>query len=164
MKPNAYIAAQGPNEYTISDFWRLIWEQQSFLIVMLTKVFDFIRVECCQYWPMEEHKPEMYGLIEVILLSEEQLADFVIRTMRIRKPGQLVRRKVKKTRLVPRNLHKEVNDQKLEMLDEDEQEQETANESTDRFRESKRSRLSASTRATQESILSHSTNSKNQNV
>ncbi|KAH9415711.1 hypothetical protein DERP_000201 [Dermatophagoides pteronyssinus] len=160
LKPNAYIAAQGPNEYTISDFWRLIWEQQSFLIVMLTKVFDFIRVECCQYWPMEEHKPEMYGLIEVILLSEEQLADFVIRTMRIRKPGQLVRRKVKKTRLVPRNLHKEVNDQKLEMLDEDEQEQEAANESTDRFRESKRSRLSASTRATQESILSHSTNKK----
>ena len=90
LKPNAYIAAQGPNEYTINDFWRLVWEQQTFLIVMLTKVFDFIRVMCCQYWPMEEHKPEMYGPIEVTLLSEEQLADFVIRTLRIRKPGQMV--------------------------------------------------------------------------
>lgn len=159
MKPNAYIAAQGPNEYTISDFWRLIWEQQSFLIVMLTKVFDFIRVECCQYWPMEEHKPEMYGLIEVILLSEEHLADFVIRTMRIRKPGQLVKRKVKKTRLVPRNQYKEIEDKKPEMLDEDEQEQTVAKESIDRFRESKRSRLSVATRATQESLRSHSTNS-----
>lgn len=161
MKPNAYIAAQGPNEYTISDFWRLIWEQQAFLIVMLTKVFDFIRVECCQYWPMEEHKPEMYGLIEVILLSEEQLADFVIRTMRIRKPGQLVKRKVKRTKLVPHNLHKETDDEKHQMLDEDEQEQEAANESTDRFRESKRSRLSLGTRGTRESLRSHSTNSKN---
>lgn len=57
---------------------------------MLTKVFDFIRVMCCQYWPMEEHKPDMYGPVEVTLLSEEHLADFVIRTIRIRKPGQMV--------------------------------------------------------------------------
>ncbi|CAG2117758.1 unnamed protein product, partial [Medioppia subpectinata] len=64
LKPNAYIAAQGPNEFTINDFWKLIWEQNSMLIVMLTKVFDFIRVMCCQYWPMEENKPEMYGQIE----------------------------------------------------------------------------------------------------
>lgn len=41
---------------------------------------------------MEEHKPEMYGPIEVTLLSEEHLADFVIRTMRIRKPGVMVRK------------------------------------------------------------------------
>ena len=90
LRPNAYIAAQGPNEHTISDFWRLVWEQQTFVIVMLTKVFDFIRVMCCQYWPMEEHKSEMYGPIEVMLLSEEHLADFVIRTIRVRKPGQIV--------------------------------------------------------------------------
>ncbi|GIY17540.1 receptor-type tyrosine-protein phosphatase alpha [Caerostris extrusa] len=43
LKPNAYIAAQGPNEFTISDFWRMVWEQESYVIVMLTKVFDFIR-------------------------------------------------------------------------------------------------------------------------
>ncbi|XP_035228903.1 receptor-type tyrosine-protein phosphatase epsilon-like, partial [Stegodyphus dumicola] len=44
LKPNAYIATQGPNEHTISDFWRAVWEQKSHVIVMLTKVFDFIRV------------------------------------------------------------------------------------------------------------------------
>lgn len=68
----------------------MIWEQRSFVIVMLTKVFDFIRVMCCQYWPMVENKPEMYGQIEVTLLSEEPLADFVIRTFRVRKPDEIV--------------------------------------------------------------------------
>jgi protein tyrosine phosphatase len=90
LKPNAYIAAQGPNEHTINDFWRMVWEQRSFVIVMLTKVFDFIRVMCCQYWPMIENKPEMYGQIEVTLLSEEPLADFVIRTFKVRKPDEIV--------------------------------------------------------------------------
>ncbi|CAN8003799.1 unnamed protein product, partial [Ixodes hexagonus] len=85
LKPNAYIAAQGPNEDTISDFWRMVWEKKCYVVVMLTKVFDFIRVMCCQYWPMELDKPEKYGLIEVTLLSEDTMANFVIRTLRLRK-------------------------------------------------------------------------------
>ena len=33
---NAYVAAQGPLPNTCSDFWYMVWEQQSTLIVMLT--------------------------------------------------------------------------------------------------------------------------------
>lgn len=80
----------GPLEETIADFWRMAWEERSYIIVMLTKVFDFIRVMCCQYWPVEINKAEFYGLIEVTLLSEETLADFVIRTFRLRKYDSLV--------------------------------------------------------------------------
>lgn len=85
LKPNAYIVAQGPNENTIEDFWRMIWEHKSFVVVMLTKVFDFIRVMCNQYWPVELNKPERYGNLEVTLLYEEPLADFVIRTIKLTK-------------------------------------------------------------------------------
>lgn len=85
LKPNAYIAAQGPNENTIEDFWRMIWEQKSFVIVMLTKVFDFIHVMCNQYWPVEVNKCEKYGNLGVTLLYEEPLADFVIRTIKLTK-------------------------------------------------------------------------------
>lgn len=85
LKPNAYIAAQGPNEFTIDEFWRMVWEQKTFVIVMLTKVFDFIRVMCNQYWPVEVNKPERYGNLEVTLLYEEPLADFVIRTIKLTK-------------------------------------------------------------------------------
>ena len=60
----------GPNEETIGDFWRMVWEQNSYIIVMLTKVFDFIRTMCCQYWPIETNKPVMYGPMEVSLFTE----------------------------------------------------------------------------------------------
>ncbi|KAH9367087.1 hypothetical protein HPB48_021734 [Haemaphysalis longicornis] len=69
----------------------MVWEKKSYVVVMLTKVFDFIRVMCCQYWPMELDKPEKYGVIEVTLLSEDTMANFVIRTLRLRKCRSLLR-------------------------------------------------------------------------
>jgi hypothetical protein len=42
--PKAYIVCQGPNENTIGDFWRMVWQEHSPCIIMLTKTFDFIKV------------------------------------------------------------------------------------------------------------------------
>jgi protein tyrosine phosphatase len=44
LKPNAYIVAQGPTENTVTDFWRMVWQEKASCIVMLTKTFDFIKV------------------------------------------------------------------------------------------------------------------------
>lgn len=44
LKPNAYIVTQGPMENTVTEFWRMVWQEQASCIVMLTKTFDFIRV------------------------------------------------------------------------------------------------------------------------
>ncbi|CAG2102691.1 unnamed protein product [Medioppia subpectinata] len=83
LKPNAYIGAQGPNEFTIVDFWSMIWQSESHIIVMLTKVFDFIRVMCAQYWPQTVDSSEIYGQFEVTLIDEEKTADYVIRTIKL---------------------------------------------------------------------------------
>lgn len=45
LKPNAYIVTQGPIENTVTEFWRMVWQEQASCIVMLTKTFDFIKVK-----------------------------------------------------------------------------------------------------------------------
>ncbi|GAB6032283.1 hypothetical protein CHUAL_010924 [Chamberlinius hualienensis] len=87
LKPNAYIASQGPNEKTIGDFWRMVWQQNIYCIIMLTKSFDFIKVMCNQYWPAQVNYPETYGNCTVVVTSEEYLANFVIRNLKISQEG-----------------------------------------------------------------------------
>lgn len=45
IKENAYIVTQAiKTKQASGEFWRMIWEQKANCIVMLTKVFDFMRV------------------------------------------------------------------------------------------------------------------------
>ena len=43
-KPRTFIATQGPKAITTNDFWRMTWEQESSVIVMLTNVIEGGRV------------------------------------------------------------------------------------------------------------------------
>ena len=40
---------------------------------------------CVQYWPAGKNREEVYGGIGVTVENEEQLANFMIRTIRMRK-------------------------------------------------------------------------------
>ncbi|XP_017775215.1 PREDICTED: receptor-type tyrosine-protein phosphatase kappa isoform X2 [Nicrophorus vespilloides] len=85
LKPNAYIVTQGPTEETVTDFWRMVWQEKASCIVMLTKTFDFIKVMCVQYWPANMELEETYGGITIGVVQEEELANFHIRTFRLYK-------------------------------------------------------------------------------
>ncbi|XP_014234408.1 tyrosine-protein phosphatase non-receptor type 4 isoform X1 [Trichogramma pretiosum] len=48
---NRYIATQGPLPHTVMDFWQMVLEAGSTLVVMLTTLAERGRVKCHQYWP-----------------------------------------------------------------------------------------------------------------
>ena len=52
---------------------------------MLTKAFDLVRVMCSKYWPMDVNNTEYYAPMEVTWLAEENLAEYTIRTFRLKK-------------------------------------------------------------------------------
>ncbi|XP_029987578.1 receptor-type tyrosine-protein phosphatase C isoform X2 [Sphaeramia orbicularis] len=74
-----YIAAQGPKEETVSHFWRMVWEQQSSIIVMVTRCEEGNRPKCAQYWPTPDREAEIYEEFVVKLNSEDQCPDYTIR-------------------------------------------------------------------------------------
>ncbi|VDI22601.1 receptor-type tyrosine-protein phosphatase T [Mytilus galloprovincialis] len=82
-KVKKYIAAQGPLESTINDFWRMIWQYDCGKIVMLTNVFELGKPKCKQYWPDPETKTKKYGSTEIVLIDEDVYSDFTIRTLKI---------------------------------------------------------------------------------
>ena len=59
----AYIATQGPLAGTAGDFWQLVWEQGSVVIVMLTRLTENGQALCHRYWP--EEGSQLYHIYEV---------------------------------------------------------------------------------------------------
>ncbi|XP_078791788.1 receptor-type tyrosine-protein phosphatase S isoform X8 [Oryzias latipes] len=92
-KQNAYIATQGPLSETFGDFWRMVWEQRTASVVMMTRLEEKSRIKCDQYWP--SRGTETYGMIQVTLLDTMELATFCVRTFSLHKNGNSERREVR---------------------------------------------------------------------
>uniref|UniRef100_A0A8C9TSU2 Receptor-type tyrosine-protein phosphatase kappa n=1 Tax=Scleropages formosus TaxID=113540 RepID=A0A8C9TSU2_SCLFO len=92
QRPSHYIATQGPVHETVYDFWRMIWQEQSACIVMVTNLVEVGRVKCYKYWPDDA---EVYGDFKVTFVEVEPLAEYVVRTFTLERRGFNELREVK---------------------------------------------------------------------
>ena len=82
QKFQAYIGTQGPLEETYDSFWRMIWDQKVFVIVMITNLIERGRRKCDMYWPKQGSTA--YGHIEVTLVKEQIMANYTVRVLRLK--------------------------------------------------------------------------------
>ncbi|XP_041963010.1 receptor-type tyrosine-protein phosphatase U isoform X5 [Alosa sapidissima] len=91
-RSNHFIATQGPKQETVYDFWRMVWQENCFSIVMITKLVEVGRVKCCKYWPDDS---ELYGDIKITLLKTETLAEYTVRTFSLERRGYSAKHEVR---------------------------------------------------------------------
>ncbi|XP_028918753.1 receptor-type tyrosine-protein phosphatase C isoform X4 [Ornithorhynchus anatinus] len=82
-EPRKYIAAQGPKDETVDDFWRMIWERKVTIIVMVTRCEEGNRNKCAEYWPTTEENSNTYGEIAVKISDYKRCPDYIIQKFNI---------------------------------------------------------------------------------
>uniref|UniRef100_A0A6Q2X2T2 protein-tyrosine-phosphatase n=1 Tax=Esox lucius TaxID=8010 RepID=A0A6Q2X2T2_ESOLU len=87
QEKNKFIAAQGPKEETVNDFWRMIWEQNTATIVMVTNLKERKECKCAQYWP--DQGCWTYGNVRVSVEDVMVLVDYTIRKFCIQQVGDV---------------------------------------------------------------------------
>ncbi|XP_073540929.1 tyrosine-protein phosphatase non-receptor type 6 isoform X1 [Phyllobates terribilis] len=77
-----FIASQGCLASTTGDFWQMVWQENSRVIVMTTKEIEKGRTKCVLYWP-EAPGTKEFGNFSVELYKEHEAMEYKIRVLRV---------------------------------------------------------------------------------
>ncbi|MGH0119774.1 UNVERIFIED_CONTAM: hypothetical protein FKN15_025653 [Acipenser sinensis] len=77
-----FIASQGCLATTVNDFWEMVWQERSCVIVMTTREVEKGRNKCVRYWPEPEEMKE-FGSYLVRHVSEHDAVDYTLRVLEI---------------------------------------------------------------------------------
>ena len=71
----------GPLQETTEDFWRMLWEHNSTIVVMLTKLREMGREKCHEYWPTERSQRYQYFVVDP--LNEYNMPQYIVREFKV---------------------------------------------------------------------------------
>ncbi|GFT16678.1 tyrosine-protein phosphatase corkscrew [Trichonephila clavipes] len=79
-----YIATQGCLHNTVADFWWMVWQENTRVIVMTTKEIERGKNKCARYWPDLNQTKEV-GKFVLKNLSESSTTDYILREFSLTK-------------------------------------------------------------------------------
>ncbi|KAL7291514.1 hypothetical protein TKK_0014773 [Trichogramma kaykai] len=74
-----YIATQGCLPNTIADFWQMVYQENTRVIVMTTKEMERGKNKCARYWPEDGESSEYGYEWKVRTLNRTSTADYTLR-------------------------------------------------------------------------------------
>ena len=69
----------GPLPHTVVDFWRMVWQERSPTIVMITNLTEGSKTKCHQYWPDTGNM--CCGPFNICITEEQTFADYTLRSL-----------------------------------------------------------------------------------
>ncbi|XP_048257511.1 receptor-type tyrosine-protein phosphatase kappa-like [Haliotis rufescens] len=81
-----YIATQGPKPVSITDFWRMVWQEDVTQIVMLTRLMEMNKKKCERYWP-DGNKSQIYGACKVTNKNVTARSNYTVSTFLVQNSG-----------------------------------------------------------------------------
>ncbi|XP_072250141.1 tyrosine-protein phosphatase non-receptor type 6 isoform X1 [Leuresthes tenuis] len=82
-----YIATQGCLLTTVDDFWQMVWQEKTRVIVMTTREVEKGRNKCVPYWP-DPHGTKEFGPYVVTFTTERDATDYKVRILEISPKNQ----------------------------------------------------------------------------
>ncbi len=80
-----YIACQAPLPATFEDFWWMVWQEKSCVVMMLTKFREKGTAKAHPYWPKEADEVIECGCMRVTLITQKSLPGTTICTLKLTK-------------------------------------------------------------------------------
>ena len=73
----------GPKDKTMVDFWRMMWETEVAVIVMVTRCVELGKRKCAQYWPESDSGTDKHGGFSVTVTNLQNCEAYDLRTLKL---------------------------------------------------------------------------------
>ncbi|XP_041953919.1 tyrosine-protein phosphatase non-receptor type 11b isoform X2 [Alosa sapidissima] len=77
-----FIATQGCLQNTVMDFWKMVYQENTHVIVMTTKEMERGRNKCVRYWP-DTNSTREFGKVSVKNIEEHTAQDYILRELEV---------------------------------------------------------------------------------